>query len=135
MTAQLDRMIAALRRGAMTRRDFVSRAAAMGISVPLASALGARAARAEAEALDRSSKDQAEAVRAHADATARSVLENAETRAAALLRDAEERTTAMVDEAEDRLARIRVERDAVAGYFEGLRGVLSQAETLSTRDE
>lgn len=47
MTAQLDRMIAALRRGAMTRRDFVSRAAAMGISVPLASALGARAARAE----------------------------------------------------------------------------------------
>jgi len=36
-----------------------------------------------------------------------------------------------VSEAEERLARLRVERDAVAGYLEGLRGVLSQAEKIS----
>jgi DNA-binding TFAR19-related protein (PDSD5 family) len=36
----------------------------------------------------------------------------------------------MVAEAEDRLAQIRLEREAVAGYFESLRGVLSQAEKV-----
>jgi len=41
----------------------------------------------------------------------------------------------MVADAEERLARIRVEREAVAGYFEGLRGVLSQAEAVTSRDE
>ena len=48
-----------------------------------------------------------------------------------MLDDAEERTTRMVNDAEDRLANIRIERDAVAGYFETLRGVLSQAEKVS----
>ena len=91
--------------------------------------------RAEAEALERTTKDATEAQRASADATAREVLENAERRAAELLRDAEQRSNAMIADAEERLARIRVERDAVAGYFAGLRGVLSQAEALSGRDE
>ena len=34
-------------------------------------------------------------------------------------------------DAEDRLSQIRIERDAVAGYFESLRGVLTQAEQVA----
>jgi hypothetical protein len=33
-----------------------------------------------------------------------------------------------VDDAEDRLSQIRIERESVAGYFESLRGALTQAE-------
>jgi len=36
-----------------------------------------------------------------------------------------------VSEAEDRLAKIRIERETVAGYFENLRGVLQQAEKVT----
>ena len=34
-------------------------------------------------------------------------------------------------DAEERLAQIRIEREAVAGYFENLRGVLQQAEKVT----
>jgi hypothetical protein len=37
-----------------------------------------------------------------------------------------------VSEAEDRLAKIMLERETVAGYFENLRGVLQQAEQISS---
>jgi len=37
-----------------------------------------------------------------------------------------------VSDAEERLAKIRMERDTVAGYFENLRGVLSQAEKVTS---
>jgi DNA-binding TFAR19-related protein (PDSD5 family) len=40
----------------------------------------------------------------------------------------------LVAEAEQRLAAIRVEREAVAGYFESLRGVLSQAEKVTHQE-
>jgi hypothetical protein len=38
-----------------------------------------------------------------------------------------------VADAEDRLAQIKIERDAVAGYFESLRGVLTQAEQVANK--
>jgi hypothetical protein len=40
----------------------------------------------------------------------------------------------LVADAEDRLGKIRIEREAVAGYFENLRGLLSQAEAVSSTD-
>jgi DNA-binding TFAR19-related protein (PDSD5 family) len=40
----------------------------------------------------------------------------------------------MLEEAEERLRQIRLERESVAGYFESLRGVLSQAEKVSSQD-
>ena len=45
-----------------------------------------------------------------------------------MVSDAEARSATLVSDAEERLAKIRIERDAVAGYFESLRGVLTQAE-------
>jgi peptide/nickel transport system substrate-binding protein len=47
MTDQLDRMIAAARAGRMTRRDFVTRTTAMGVSAAIASALFTKAAHAQ----------------------------------------------------------------------------------------
>ena len=66
-----------------------------------------------------------------AEETARSIVREAEERAAALVDEAEERTQRLVADAEERLAQIRIEREAVAGYFENLRGVLQQAEKVS----
>jgi hypothetical protein len=45
--------------------------------------------------------------------------------------DAEARSTELVSDAERRLAELREEREAVASYVEGLRGVLSQAEKVT----
>ena len=59
------------------------------------------------------------------------VLSNSEARAKAIVRESEKRSTELVTEAEDRLAQIQVERESVAGYFESLRGVLSQAEKVT----
>jgi len=39
-----------------------------------------------------------------------------------------------VSDAEERLDKIRIEREAVAGYFENLRGLLTQAETVHSND-
>ena len=47
MSVQLDHMIERVRKGAMTRREFVGRTTAMGLSVGLASALFTKAAHAE----------------------------------------------------------------------------------------
>lgn len=47
-----------------------------------------------------------------------------------MVSDAEERTAAITAEAEDRLSAIRTEREAVAGYLENLRGVLTHATGL-----
>lgn len=47
MSDQLDQMIARVRKGAMTRREFVGRTTAMGISAGLAGALFTKAAHAE----------------------------------------------------------------------------------------
>ena len=59
-------------------------------------------------------------------------MRDAEDRAAALISDAETRTRDLVTDAEDRLAQIRIERDSVAGYFESLRSVLTQAEKVNS---
>jgi hypothetical protein len=37
-----------------------------------------------------------------------------------------------VSDAEERLTKIRIEREAVAAYFENLRGVLCEAEKISS---
>ena len=58
-------------------------------------------------------------------------MANAEARAKALIADADKQSKQLVADAEDRLAQIRLEREAVAGYFESLRGVLSQAEKVN----
>ena len=47
MSDQLDQMIARVRKGAMTRREFVGRTTAMGVSAALAGALFTKAAHAE----------------------------------------------------------------------------------------
>jgi DNA-binding TFAR19-related protein (PDSD5 family) len=39
-----------------------------------------------------------------------------------------------VSDAEDRLSKIRIEREAVAGYFENLRLVLKEAERVSAAE-
>jgi hypothetical protein len=47
-----------------------------------------------------------------------------------MIKDAEKRTTKLVSDAEERLAKIRIEREAVAGYFGALRTVLGDAEKV-----
>jgi hypothetical protein len=70
-------------------------------------------------------------VRDKADEEARERIAAAHDQARKLIADAEERTRALVADAEDRLSQIQIERDAVAGYFESLRGVLTQAEQMA----
>ena len=72
------------------------------------------------------------ALRGAARAHAERIVRDAEERAAALISDAETRTRDLVTDAEDRLAQIRIERDSVAGYFESLRSVLTQAEKVNS---
>jgi hypothetical protein len=48
------------------------------------------------------------------------------------VKDAEQRSAKLVSDAEERLSKIRIEREAVAGYFESLRGVLTEAEKISS---
>ncbi len=48
-----------------------------------------------------------------------------------MTQEAQERSARLIEEAEDRLAKIRIERDAISGYLENLRGVLSHAESLT----
>jgi hypothetical protein len=62
------------------------------------------------------------------------VLREAQTRARALVASAEEQTRALVADAEERLTQIRIERDAVAGYFESLRSMLHQADSVPGED-
>jgi hypothetical protein len=51
-----------------------------------------------------------------------------------MIADAEKQAEALLGDAEARLAQIQQEREAVADYFESLRGVLSQAEKVSSQD-
>ena len=81
-------------------------------------------AREEAKELKQRSQDEAEQIVLDARAAAKELLDEAEVR-----------TRALVADAEDRLSQIRIERDAVAGYFESLRGVLTQAERVTSTDE
>ena len=48
---------------------------------------------------------------------------------------ADARAKRLLSDAEGRLAQIRMERDAVAGYFESLRSVLTQAESITSDDK
>jgi uncharacterized protein YjgD (DUF1641 family) len=87
--------------------------------------------RALNEKLDAGARDEAKVQRSAANDEAERIVREAEERAAALLADTETRTRELVTDAEDRLAQIRIERDAVAGYFESLRSVLTQAEKVN----
>ncbi len=62
-------------------------------------------------------------------------MAKAESQAKTLVANAEKQTKKLIAEAEDRLAQIRLEREAVAGYFESLRGVLSQAEKVHSDND
>ncbi len=80
--------------------------------------------------LEKEAVDVAHALRAETDARVAELITNAEERAASLVSDAENRATAMLSEAESAVANLRVEREAVAQYFEGLRLVLGQASDV-----
>jgi DivIVA domain-containing protein len=84
--------------------------------------LGAEA-RAAAKAATHKAEDEADRI-----------VHDATVKAGAMVREAEERTRALVADAEGRLGRIRIEQGAVAGYFESLRSVLTQAERVTSTD-
>ena len=48
--------------------------------------------------------------------------------------EAETRAAELVADAEARLAKIRIEREAVGEYFEGLRGMLQQADKVTAEN-
>ena len=73
-------------------------------------------------------------VRLLAEKVAAGIVRDAQERADALIEEAEERTQRLVADAEERLSQIRIEREAVAGYFENLRGMLQQADKVSADD-
>ncbi|MGK2855202.1 MAG: hypothetical protein ACSLE3_14050, partial [Microbacteriaceae bacterium] len=68
-----------------------------------------------------------------ADETAQRIVSDAEKRARQLVREAKEQAAAAIAEAEDRLAEIRLERDAIAEYFQNLRGILGTAEEVQSK--
>ncbi|MBK5237584.1 MAG: DivIVA domain-containing protein [Actinomycetales bacterium] len=78
-------------------------------------------------ALEQEAIAEAHAAREDAAEHVAKLSAEAEARAAALVSDAEKRSSAMLTEAESTVADLRVEREAVAQYFEGLRLVLGQA--------
>jgi len=84
--------------------------------------------------LDTGARNEAKAEKKLADDTAERVVRDAEEKARAILAESELRTRALVSDAEDRLSQIRIERDAVAGYFESLRSVLTQAERVTSEE-
>ena len=88
--------------------------------------------RVEADAIDVDAKAEARELRDRSGNEAAEILSNAEARAKAMVKDADKRTATLVTDAEERLSQIRIEREAVAGYFESLRTVLSQAEKVAT---
>ena len=77
---------------------------------------------------------ESKATKDRADAAAAEILATADAAAKKTVDEADSRSEQLVSDAEERLAKIRVERDAVAGYFEGLRGALSQAEKTAAED-
>lgn len=91
--------------------------------------------RALNEQLDSGAREEATARRKQAEDDANRVVREAEKKAQALVTEATKRTRLLVSDAEDRLAQIRIERDAVAGYFESLRSVLTQAEKVTGADK
>jgi hypothetical protein len=86
--------------------------------------------RLEADALEMTIEVDGRARREAAETEAADLLADARERAAAILSEAEERSTRLVRDAEERLAELREERDAIAQYFESLRGALRSAEPV-----
>jgi DivIVA domain-containing protein len=84
--------------------------------------------RSLAEELDAGAREGSRLSRIAAEEEAARILHDAQEAARASRSAGEDQTRALVVDAEKRLAQIRIERDAVAGYFESLRGVLLQAE-------
>jgi cell division septum initiation protein DivIVA len=90
--------------------------------------------RTEADAYDTKTRAAAKAIHDSASKEAARLLADSEQRSKSLLADAEKQSAELMADAEERLSQIRLEREAVAGYFESLRGVLSQAEKVSSQD-
>ena len=108
----------------MAALDFAkNREVEFGAAFALALAGDSQQAQAVADDLERTST-------ADAQEHARTIVADAQDRVHRMVAEAEERTAAIVAESEDRLAAIRTERDAVAGYLENLRGVLTHATGL-----
>jgi hypothetical protein len=91
--------------------------------------------RSDGEAIEKEMRSEVKAARKDAENSAREIVRSAEDRAAAIIAEAEERTRTLVADAEERLSQIRIEREAVAGYFESLRSVLTQAEQVTADSE
>jgi hypothetical protein len=93
----------------------------------------ARAAekRAEVDQLSTSGIAEARAITEDAQTAATATRRDAEKTAKKLIADAQKQAKALIADAEDRLAKIRVEREAVAGYFENLRGLLAGADAFT----
>lgn len=91
-----------------------------------------QAAERERVAIELEQEAVREAHSLHERATARvaHISAEAEEKASRLISEAQDRASAMIAEAESALADLRVEREAVAQYFEGLRLVLGQASDV-----
>jgi regulator of protease activity HflC (stomatin/prohibitin superfamily) len=89
---------------------------------------------AETDDYDSKTRAAANALRDSATRESTKLLADANAQAKTLVADAEKQSAELLSDAEERLSQIRSEREAVAGYFESLRGVLSQAEKVSSQD-
>ncbi|KZX19897.1 hypothetical protein ACH61_03000 [Rathayibacter tanaceti] len=84
--------------------------------------------RLEADTLRSDALDETTRLRRKAQDDSDALLDGARDRAQELIADAERRSRELVDTAERRLDEIRTERDAIAGYVSGLRGLMGQIE-------
>jgi cell division septum initiation protein DivIVA len=91
-------------------------------------------AREEADSVEADARAEVKAARKDAEVTAAQIVRSAEDRAREIIEEADERTRKLVSDAEERLSQIKIEREAVAGYFESLRGVLTQAEQVTAEN-
>jgi len=87
--------------------------------------------RLEADTLEFAAERDSRTKREEAAEAAAAMIREAEDRAVAIVAEAEQRSRTLIEDAEERLEAIRHERDEVASYFEGLRGVLQHAEQVS----
>jgi hypothetical protein len=86
--------------------------------------------RLEADAVEMTIEVDGRKRREAAETEASQLVSDARERAQAIVTEAEQRSAQLVRDAEERLAELREERDAIAQYFESLRGALSSAEPV-----
>ena len=89
-------------------------------------------AREEHQRLVSAAQQDAAQIRANAERQAGEIVVEAEQRAQTTWVDAENRATKVLAAAEDRMTQLKVERGAVARYFESLGEVLGNAQKMNT---